>query len=88
MTLFEREEIGAFSQASSINSGFLHAEPTIDPTGTEDWNSFSSRLSMYVYKYLDASDKVEYKDTGMMLAIQGSRPTCSSFHFVELKFDD
>ena len=43
VTLFEREEIGAFSQASSINSGFLHTEPTSDPTGIEDWNSFSSR---------------------------------------------
>lgn len=37
---------------------------------------FSNRLSMAMYKYLDASGKVEYKDTGMMLAIQGSRPTC------------
>ena len=27
---------------------------------------------MAVYKYLDGSGKVEYKDTGMMLAIQGS----------------
>ena len=43
VTLFEREEIGAPSQASSINSGFLHTEPTSDPTGAEDWNSFSSR---------------------------------------------
>ena len=43
VTLFEREEVGAFSQASSINSGFLHTEPTSDPTGVEDWNSFSSR---------------------------------------------
>ena len=31
---------------------------------------------MDVYKYLDARGKVEYKDTGMMLAIQGSGPTC------------
>ena len=33
---------------------------------------YSNRLSMAVYKYLDGSGKVEYKDTGMMLAIQGS----------------
>merc|ERR1719433_2149361 len=53
VTLFERETIGAFSQASSINSGFLHTEPTTDPYGKDDWNSFSSSLSMTVYKYLD-----------------------------------
>ena len=54
VTLFERETIGAFSQASSINSGFLHTEPTTDPSGKDDWNSFSSSLSMTVYKYLDS----------------------------------
>ena len=27
VTVFERESIGAFTQASSINSGFLHTEP-------------------------------------------------------------
>ena len=35
------------------------------------------RLSMAVYKYLDSSCKVEYKESGMMLVIQGSRQTCS-----------
>ena len=31
VTLFDRETIGAFTQASSINSGFLHTEPKPKP---------------------------------------------------------
>ena len=69
ITLLERETVGAFSQASSINSGFLHTEPTTDPSGAEDWNSFSSSVSMAVYRYLEAIRSIEFRDTGMMLAI-------------------
>lgn len=69
ITLLERETVGAFSQASSINSGFLHIEPTTDPSGAEDWNSFSSSVSMAVYRYLEAIKSIEFQDTGMMLAI-------------------
>jgi hypothetical protein len=69
ITLLERETVGAFSQASSINSGFLHIEPTADPSGAEDWNSFSSSVSMAVYRYLEAIRSIEFQDTGMMLAI-------------------
>ena len=69
ITLLERETVGAFSQASSINSGFLHIEPTTDPSGAEDWNSFSSSVSMAVYRYLEAIRSIEFQDTGMMLAI-------------------
>ena len=69
ITLLERETVGAFSQASSINSGFLHIEPTTDPSGAEDWNYFSSSVSMAVYRYLEAIKSIEFQDTGMMLAI-------------------
>ena len=31
VTVFERESIGAYTQASSINSGFLHTEPKPEP---------------------------------------------------------
>ena len=31
VTLFDRETIGTFTQASSINSGFLHTEPKPKP---------------------------------------------------------
>eukprot|EP01079_Euglenida_sp_SAG-EU17-18_P004973 gene4972-5096_t len=82
VVVFEREAVGAPSQASSINSGFLHTEDTTDATsGAPDWNAVSSRYSMAVYKYapqpwyLDTlcpagSGAIEYSGSGMMLAAE------------------
>ena len=69
ITVLDRETIGAFSQASSINSGFLHTEPTTSGSGFEDWNAFSSRVSIAIYKHINKILPIEFRDTGMMLAI-------------------
>ena len=68
----ERESVGTWTQASSINSGFLHWEPPSQNDVGSQWNAFSSRLSMKIYRFLNSmcEEGIEYSDCGMFQAIQ------------------